>query len=98
MKHTASYIILLTFTLLLSNSASADSTQLQEIEIQGPSDWEILVIDQSTSSPNGNETFSDGDFFLSNIRKPIDVNFVLGFAKGYGILLNGRFGKLSQPL
>ncbi len=62
MKHTASYIILLSLTLLLSNSASADSTQLQEIEIQDPSDWEILVIDQSTSSPNGNETFSDGDF------------------------------------
>ena len=67
MKHTASYIILLTFTLLLSNSASADSTQLQEIEIQGPSDWEILVIDQSTSSPNGNETFSDGDFVTLSV-------------------------------
>ena len=67
MKHTASYIILLTFTLLLSNSSSADSTQLQEIEIQEPSDWEILVIDQSTSSPNGNETFSDGDFVTLSV-------------------------------
>ena len=31
----------------------------------------------------------------TNIRKPIDVNFVLGFVEDYSILLNGRFGKLS---
>ena len=62
MKHTVSYIILLSFILIFSNSASANDSQLSEMEIQGSSDWEILVIDQSTSLPNGNETFSDGDY------------------------------------
>ena len=68
MKHTVSYIILLSFILISSNSASADDSQLSEIEIQDPSDWEIIVIDQSTSLPNGNDTFSDGDYVSISVR------------------------------
>ena len=68
MKHTVSYIILLSFILISSNSASADDSQLSEIEIQESSDWEIIVIDQSTSLPNGNETFSDGDYVSISVK------------------------------
>ena len=68
MKHTASYMILLSFILIFSNSASADDSQLSEMEIQESSDWEILVIDQSTSMPNGNETFSDGDYVRISVQ------------------------------
>ncbi|DAC32097.1 MAG TPA: hypothetical protein D7H74_00040, partial [Candidatus Poseidoniales archaeon] len=68
MKHTVSYIILLSFILIFSNSASAEDSQLSEIEIQDPSDWEIIVIDQSTTLPNGNETFSDGDYVSISVR------------------------------
>lgn len=68
MKHTVSYMILLSFILIFSNSASADDSQLSEMEIQEPSDWEIIVIDQSTSLPNGNETFSDGDYVRISIQ------------------------------
>ena len=68
MKHTLSYIILLSFILISSSSASADDSQLSEIEIQESSDWEIIVIDQSTSLPNGNETFSDGDYVSISVK------------------------------
>ena len=68
MKHTVSYIILLSFILIFSNSASANDSQLSEMEIQDSSDWEILVIDQSTSLPNGNETFSDGDYVRISVQ------------------------------
>ena len=68
MKHTVSYIILLSFILISSNSASADDSQLSEIEIQESSDWQIIVIDQSTSLPNGNETFSDGDYVRITVQ------------------------------
>lgn len=68
MKHTASYIILLSFILIFSDSASADDSQLTEIEIQDSSEWEILVMDQSTSLPNGNETFFDGDYIKISIQ------------------------------
>ena len=68
MKHTVSYIILLSFLLISSNSASADDSQLSELEIQESSDWEIIVIEQSTSLPNGNETFSDGDYVRISVK------------------------------
>ena len=68
MKHTVSYITLLSFILIFSNSASANDSQLAEMEIQDSSDWEILVIDQSTSLPNGNETFSDGDYVRISVQ------------------------------
>ena len=68
MKHTVSYIILLSFILIFSDSASADDSQLSEIEIQESSDWELIVIDQSTSLPNGNETFSDGDYVSISVK------------------------------
>ena len=68
MKHTVSYIILFSFLLISSNSASADDSQLSELEIQESTDWEIIVIDQSTSLPNGNETFSDGDYVKISVR------------------------------
>ena len=68
MKHAVSYIILLSFLLISSNCASADDSQLSELEIQESSDWEIIVIEQSTSLPNGNETFSDGDYVKISVR------------------------------
>ncbi len=68
MKHTVSYMILLSFILIFSNSVSADDSQLSEMEIQVSSDWEIIVIDQSTSLPNGNETFSDGDYVMISVE------------------------------
>ena len=68
MKHTVSYIIILSFILIFSDSASADDSQLSEIEIQDSSDWELIVIDQSTSLPNGNETFSDGDYVSISVK------------------------------
>ncbi len=68
MKHTASYIILLSFILIFSNSASANDSQLPEIEIQESSYWEVIVIDQSTSLPNGNETYSDGDYVRISVQ------------------------------
>lgn len=68
MKHTLSYIISLCFILIFSNSASANDSQLSEMEIQESSDWEIIVIDQSTSLPNGNETLSDGDYVRITVQ------------------------------
>lgn len=68
MKHTLSYIISLCFILIFSNSASANDSQLSEIEIQESSDWEIIVIDQSTLLPNGNETLSDGDYVRITVQ------------------------------
>ena len=68
MKHAVSYIILLSFLLISSNCASADDSQLSELEIQESSDWEIIVIEQSTSLPNGNETFSDGDYVRISVK------------------------------
>ena len=68
MKHAVSYIILLSFLLISSNCASADDSQLSELEIQESSEWEIIVIEQSTSLPNGNETFSDGDYVKISVR------------------------------
>ena len=68
MKHTVSYIILLYYLLISSNAESADDSQLSEIEIQESSDWELIVIDQSTSLPNGNETFSDGDYVSISVK------------------------------
>ena len=68
MKHAVSYIILLSFLLISSNCASADDSQLSELEIQESSDWEIIVIEQSTSLPNGNETFSDGDYVRITVQ------------------------------
>lgn len=38
------------------------------MEIQESSDWEIIVIDQSTSLPNGNETLSDGDYVRITVQ------------------------------
>lgn len=70
MKHTVSYIVMLSLLLIFSNSASANDSQLSQLEIQESADWEILVINQSTSLPNGNETFSDGDY----VRVSIQVN------------------------
>tara|TARA_A100000164_G_scaffold373315_1_gene404284 strand:+ start:486 stop:2393 length:1908 start_codon:yes stop_codon:yes gene_type:complete len=67
-KHTLSYIISLCFILIFSNSASANDSQLSEIEIQESSDWEIIVIDQSTLLPNGNETLSDGDYVRITVQ------------------------------
>ncbi len=68
MKHTVSYIIMLSLLLIFSTSASANDSQLSQLEIQESTDWEILVIDQSTSLPNGNETFSDGDYVRVSIQ------------------------------
>ena len=62
MKYATSFAFFISFLLAFANPASADDTQISDIEIQEPSNWEIVVIDQETSSPSDNESFSDGDY------------------------------------
>ena len=61
-KHTTNYATAIALLLIFAMHATADDVEAQTLTIQDSSLWNIEVIDESTSSPNGNLTISDGDY------------------------------------
>ena len=74
MKHIANYALAAVFLLVISVIVTADSENISPLTIQDSELWEITVIDQSTLSPNGNLTVSNGDYVSISVEVSSDVN------------------------
>ncbi len=89
MKHIANYALATVFLLVISGTVTADSENTSPLAIQDSELWEITVIDQSTLSPNGNLTVSNGDYVSISVEVYSDVNHQINGSWEFKFLSGG---------